>query len=216
MLQMSLYLKQYCPSLLTHICVPRPQWINVFSRKRLCYSTPLLFQLQRQFIQKKNSFVIQKHLRNILVTKTASMENTSTQCIHKKRVESSYINLIKAIWDVKISTNWIFGSNIWIFQNISTSLLQYRYRHSTPHVLEFMVDKYSRNAVECRYNAIHYIVVSYTVFSRLVQNLITGWTKKRHPYLALTGDLSGIFCFVRIWEKINHVITVPHGMSKTD
>ena len=62
---------------------------------------------------------------------------------------------------------------------------------------------FSKDSVMCQYNVIQYNVALYTVLQQLGQNLIIGW--KTLPSWASYGMF-----FVRIWEKIDHVIRALH------
>ena len=62
--------------------------------------------------------------------------------------------------------------------------------------------------VEGRHSAIQYNVL-HAVLQRLGQNWITGWTHKGYPYTFPSQASYGVY-FVRIWEKIDSVITVPN------
>ena len=57
--------------------------------------------------------------------------------------------------------------------------------------------------VECRYNAVQYIMIL-TEAEYKLERQITNYT----PYLALRGELCGVFCDDSV--KIDRVITTPH------
>ena len=58
-------------------------------------------------------------------------------------------------------------------------------------------------AVGCRYNAIQYNMILYTVYQWLRQNI------KKILYSEKTPHTPPVY-FVRVWEKIERVKTAPH------
>ena len=64
-------------------------------------------------------------------------------------------------------------------------------------------------AVECRYNAVQWSIILHTKVQLLMKSISHSSNPQNNiPYLALTGELWGEF--VRIWERIDRVITAPH------
>ena len=95
----------------------------------------------------------------------------------------------------------------WLIRRMyNTMWFNMKYMYMIRNILSFVILRIT-STVECRYNAIQYNVL-YTVMERLGQNLITGWTHKRHRIPRPHGR--AMECLVRIWEKIDRVITAPH------
>ena len=64
-------------------------------------------------------------------------------------------------------------------------------------------------AVECRYNAVQWSIILHTKLQLLMKSISHSSNPQNNiPYLALTGELWDEF--VRIWERIDRVITAPH------
>ena len=68
---------------------------------------------------------------------------------------------------------------------------------STHHQAQYVYQVHQLTTVECRYNTVQYSAIFYTALHWLKQNInqcqITNYT----PYLALTGELWGVF-----WEDL--------------
>ena len=65
---------------------------------------------------------------------------------------------------------------------------------------------YKSNTVECHYNAPQYKIILHTPLQ--VECQLQSETTIDAPYLALTGELWGVF--VNILKKLDRVIMAPH------